>query len=202
MRIITGRWRGHKIRAPGGRDVRPTADRVKEAWMSMLGGRVVGARVLDLFAGSGSLGLECLSRGARNVSFVERSGPVLDILRSNVRKLGPDEGEVRIVRSDAMAYLERLTAERAGAVGGTADGAAGEAADRFDFDIALADPPYGKGLAARVLETFHDSPFAAELWVEHGSKEILPDLAGLESRRYGDTILTRLTAAPPGAREP
>ncbi len=91
MRIIAGRWRGHRIKAPRGRDVRPTTDRVREAWMSAIGGSVVGASVLDLFAGSGALGLEALSRGADRVVFVERARGALLALESNVVLLGAQE---------------------------------------------------------------------------------------------------------------
>ncbi|NJD20716.1 MAG: 16S rRNA (guanine(966)-N(2))-methyltransferase RsmD, partial [Gemmatimonadetes bacterium] len=83
MRIIAGRWKGHRLKPLKGRDVRPTTDRVREAWMSALGGRMDGLRVLDLFAGSGALGLETLSRGAEHVVFVERSRGSLRTLEAN-----------------------------------------------------------------------------------------------------------------------
>lgn len=142
--------------------------------MAVLGQALVGARVLDLFAGSGAVGLEALSRGARETVFVERSGRALRVLRENVERLGAEEGEVRVVRDDALRYVEGLE-----------EGA---------FDVALADPPYGRGLAARLLEAYRRRPFARELWVEHASGEPIPDLPGLESRGYGDTTLTRLAA--------
>jgi len=152
--------------------------------MSMLGDAVVDARILDLFAGSGSLGLECLSRGAREVVFVERSASALKALRSNLNALEPDPGTVKIVRGDALAWL---------------------AGSEEPFDLALADPPYGKGLAEAVMEAFQDRPFAGELWVEHASREELPEIPGAESRRYGDTTLTRVPGpeAPlaPGSHE-
>lgn len=144
--------------------------------MSMLGDTVVDARVLDLFAGSGSLGLECLSRGARSVVFVERSGSALKALRSNVESLRPDAGSVEIVRKDALDFLREI---------------------EEPFDVALADPPYGRGLAGAVLEAFQRQPFARELWVEHGSREDLPEIPGSDLRRYGDTSLTRISAPTP-----
>lgn len=144
--------------------------------MSMLGGRVVEARVLDLFAGSGALGLEALSRGAREVVFVERSRASLRVLRENVERLGAEEGEVRIVRDDAFRFLETVEDEA--------------------YDVALADPPYREGHAAELLEAFRERPFARELWVEHASAETLPEIEGLGSRRYGDTTLTRLRNEP------
>lgn len=175
MRIIAGRWKGHTIEAPRGTDTRPTSDRVREAWMSALGAAVVEARVLDLFAGSGALGLEALSRGAREVVFVERAGRALRTLRENVERLGAGE-EVRVVRHDAARYAESL--------------------DEAAFDLALADPPYGEGLAAHLLEAFRRKPFARALWVEHRSSEELPEIDGLRTRHYGDTSLTTLEADP------
>ena len=130
MRIIAGRWKGRRLRSPTGRAIRPTRDQVREAWMSSLGNDIVGASVLDLFAGSGALGLEALSRGAKSAVFVESSPFSMDILKQNVDLLGVDS-EVTIVKSDVMNYIKRL--------------------GKLDFDIALADPPYGKGYAHRNL---------------------------------------------------
>jgi 16S rRNA (guanine966-N2)-methyltransferase len=173
MRIIAGRWRGHRIQAPPGRHTRPTADRVREAWMSALTPLLPGARALDLFAGSGALGLELLSRGAAHVTFVEISEAALRVLRANVQRLGAD-GQVRIVRADALRYVEGL--------------------EPFAFDLALADPPYGKGLAAALIQRFAEKPFARWLWVEHGADEVLPSLPEARTRRYGDTGLTSIPA--------
>jgi 16S rRNA (guanine966-N2)-methyltransferase len=173
MRIIAGRWRGHPIAAPPGRGTRPTTDRVREAWMSALQLEIPGSRVLDLFAGSGALGLETLSRGAAHVTFVERSGGALRALRANIEKLGAI-AEVHVVRGDALAYAQQL-APRA-------------------FDLALADPPYGTGAAAALAEAFLRSPFAGWLWIEHRAAESLRDAPGARTRRYGDTALTALPA--------
>lgn len=171
MRIIAGRWRGHRLKPVKGRGVRPTSDRVREAWMAAMGGELVGARVLDLFAGSGALGLEALSRGASQVVFVERSRGALRILRANLDQLGARE-ECKVVAGDAMAFARRL------------EGGA--------FDLVLADPPYGIGLARELLGLFHEKGFARELWVEHRSTETMPPLPGLRQRRYGDTTLSTL----------
>ncbi len=81
MRIIAGSWRGRRLKAPPGRATRPTTDRIREAWMSIVGPEIPGARVLDLFAGTGSLGIECLSRGAEWVDFVEQRAAVCKIVR-------------------------------------------------------------------------------------------------------------------------
>jgi 16S rRNA (guanine966-N2)-methyltransferase len=173
MRIIAGEWGGRRISAPAGPGVRPTTDRVREAWMSILGPQIPGSRVLDLFAGSGALGLEALSRGAAEVVFVERARGALKALRANIRAL--DAGERAQIRSgDVFSFLD--------------------ASEPLVFDLALADPPYDQGLAARLLERFQARPFARELWVEHRTAESLPDLPGLRQRRYGDTTLSHLEA--------
>jgi 16S rRNA (guanine966-N2)-methyltransferase len=173
VRIIAGDWGGRRIKAPSGRDVRPTTDRVREAWMSALGGRLDALTVLDLFAGSGALGLEALSRGAAHATFVEIARASLKSLEDNVRLLGAGD-RVTVVKGDALKYARKL----------------GPAA----FDLALADPPYGAGHAAALLERFREVPFARELWVEHRSGEPLPEMPGLGHRRYGDTTLTTIVA--------
>jgi 16S rRNA (guanine966-N2)-methyltransferase len=175
MRIIAGRWRGHTIIAPPGRGTRPTTDRVREAWMSALQLELPGSRVLDLFAGSGALGLEALSRDAAHVTFVERSIGAIRALRENLEKLGAADDEVVVVRGDALAYVLRLQART--------------------FDLALADPPYGTGAAAALAGLFLRKPFATTLWIEHRSREKLPDAPGVHVRRYGDTALTSYLAA-------
>jgi len=143
--------------------------------MAALGPDLEGATILDLFAGSGALGLEALSRGASNVVFVERSRAALATLRANIEMLEA-ESESTVVRSDAMAYAERLGGVR--------------------FDIAVADPPYGLGLATSLLELYDGNPFASQLWVEHRTSDPIPDLTGLRQRRYGDTVISILEAKP------
>lgn len=172
MRIIAGRWRGHALKAPRGGRVRPTTDRIREAWMAALGPRLGGARVLDLFAGSGALGLEALSRGGREVVFVEKAGAAVKLLEANIRHLGARE-ECTVIRKDALTWARRL--------------------EPGAFDVALADPPYDRGFARTLLELFHQEGFARELWVEHRSDETMPELEGLRQRRYGDTTLSTLT---------
>jgi 16S rRNA (guanine966-N2)-methyltransferase len=173
MRIIGGEWGGRRIKAPGDRTVRPTTDRVREAWMSALGGRFDGLTVVDLFAGSGALGLEALSRGAAHATFVERARRSIVGLEENLRALGAGP-RASVVKGDALKYVRRLEADA--------------------FDLALADPPYGEGHAAALLAHFEELPFARELWVEHRTGETLPVLPGLRQRRYGDTTLTSVTA--------
>lgn len=139
--------------------------------MSAVALEIPGSRVLDLFAGSGALGLEALSRGAEHATFVEQSPQALRTLRSNIEALGAGR-QATVVRSDALRF-----------VAGLAAGA---------FDLAFADPPYSQGAAASLAESFLTQPFASLLCIEHGRGEVLPELPGLRTRRYGDTVLSFL----------
>ena len=149
--------------------------------MSALGGRLDGLTVLDLFAGSGALGLEALSRGAAHATFVEIARVGLKMLGDNVGLLEAG-GQTTVVKADALKYVHKLE------VGA--------------FDLVLADPPYGKGHAAALLRRFRDVPFARELWVEHRTGERLPELRGLRHRRYGDTTLTTASVEAAGDEPP
>ncbi|MDP9144799.1 MAG: 16S rRNA (guanine(966)-N(2))-methyltransferase RsmD [Actinomycetota bacterium] len=168
MRIIAGLYGGRRLVAPKGTIARPTQDRVREAWFSILGQDVQGARVLDLFAGSGALGLEALSRGAASVTFVEKARTSLIALEQNIESLGVG-GETEIVKGDAIRYFE-----------GLADGA---------FDLAFADPPYDLGAGSKLVARFRERPFARILSIEH---RVTEKLDGDDTRRYGDTAVTFL----------
>ena len=172
MRIISGEWRGRRLQVPKGKGVRPTTDRVRESWMAALGGSLDQATVLDLFAGSGALGLEALSRGAQYVTFVEIARGALRALRGNIETLGAGD-RCRVIKGDAMAFAR--------------------GPNRGVFDLVLADPPYEKGYATELLGLFSEEPFAEAIWVEHRSQESIPALPGLTQRRYGDTTLSILT---------
>jgi 16S rRNA (guanine966-N2)-methyltransferase len=173
VRIIAGKWRGHIIDAPPGRKTRPTSDRVREAWMSAMQTAIADSTVLDLFAGSGALGIEMLSRGARHVTFVERAAPAIRTLKANLAKLAIDEAQTTIVRADAIEYAL--------------------ACEALAFDLALADPPYRQGFAQELLRAFAKQPFARWFWVEHDASETL-EVAAARTRTYGDTALTAITA--------
>jgi 16S rRNA (guanine966-N2)-methyltransferase len=166
LRIVGGQFGGRRLVVPKDSRVRPTADRVREAWMSILGDELPGARVLDLFAGSGALGLEALSRGAASATFVELNAPSLQALRQNIAALGVDDA-VTVHRGNALRYAEGLTFG--------------------EFDLVLADPPYTTDQAARLASLFRRQPFARILSVEHGSDQ---ELDGDDTRRYGDTAIT------------
>jgi 16S rRNA (guanine966-N2)-methyltransferase len=135
--------------------------------MSIVQPHLVDARVLDLFAGSGALGLEALSRGAASADLVEVSAAGVRAIRANADALGAGDA-VRVHRGDALRFIEKL--------------------DAGAFDVAFADPPYGHGLAAAVAEHWLAVPFAGILGVEHQALERLP--AGSDARRYGSTAIT------------
>ena len=166
MRIVGGEYRGRRLTIPDDPRVRPTADRVREAWMSILQQALPGARVLDLYAGSGALGLEALSRGAASAEFVELNPPSLAALRANIAALAA-ESRTTVHRAEALRFAGRLL-----------PGA---------YDLALADPPYSRDDSARLIALFRAAPFARILAVEHPAKT---ELDGDETRRYGDTAIT------------
>ena len=166
MRVIAGTHRGRRIAAPKGDETRPTSDRVRENAFNLIG-PVDDAAVLDLFAGSGALGLEALSRGAERADFVEVSPASLRALRANAEALGAGDAAV-IRRGDALRFLETLS-----------PGA---------YHVAFADPPYNLGLADRVARRWLEVPFAALIGIELAAKEPMPE--GGDTRRYGSTAIT------------
>lgn len=185
MRIVAGAAKGRRLVAPKGGDVRPTADRVKEALFSSLQPLLPGARVLDLFAGSGALGLEALSRGAAAVTFVERSNAALAALRRNIELVGLPGATV--IAEDAAKAVRTPVA-----------GA--------PFDLVLADPPYRlpKAELAALLDAVvaHLAP-GATVVIERAARDGAPPwpaaLSPDSPRRYGDTALHR--AEYPGGSE-
>jgi 16S rRNA (guanine966-N2)-methyltransferase len=167
MRIVAGRWRGRRISAPAGSHVRPTLDRVREAWMSILQLDLPGARVLDLYAGSGALGLEALSRGAISADFVEKDPKSIRALQENIEVLDA-AALVSIHRKAALPFAEGLAA--------------------LHYDVAFADPPYAGGDAARLAERWLKSPFSRVLSIEHSATDAMPE--GGDTRKYGSTAIT------------
>lgn len=172
MRIVSGRWAGRDLKSPGGR-VRPTAEPVRSAWLDRLSDVLAGARVLDLFAGTGALGLEALSRGAARCDFVENGGGALHALKANVARFRLKD-RTRVFRLDAMAFAGRLETDT--------------------YDLCLADPPYTSSLARRLVEQWLERPFAAVLAVETDTAERLPrgPGVGLERLVVDDTAVTIL----------
>ena len=166
MRIVAGSFRGRRIQRPADRRVRVTTDRVRESWFAILTPYLQGARVLDLFSGSGILGLEALSRGADTADFVEISPACINTVRANIAALGV-ESVTRVHRGDALRFVERLPPRA--------------------YDVVLADPPYTTDQALRLVATYRASPFAEILSVEHAATL---ELHGDDTRRYGDIGLT------------
>jgi 16S rRNA (guanine966-N2)-methyltransferase len=177
VRVISGHLGGRRLKAPRGRDTRPTSDRVREALFMMLE-PLSGLRVVDLFAGSGSLGIEALSRGAAWADFVERETGARRVLEENLATLGL-EGCSRVWALELPRGLARL------------DGVLRQA------DLVLADPPYGGEAARAVLETLgRTGPWQprARVVLEHHAKDEVPestgDLVRVRARRYGETMVS------------
>ncbi|MEM9704901.1 MAG: 16S rRNA (guanine(966)-N(2))-methyltransferase RsmD [Pseudomonadota bacterium] len=181
MRIIGGKFKGARINAPKGRVARPTADRTRESLFNILANYASqpldGAKVVDLFAGSGALGLEALSRGASYALFVETDAGARGAIRENIEALGVF-GATRI---------HRRSAEKLGTLSASAGG---------PFNIAFLDPPYGKGLAEKALESLQQGGWLhdqALVIVEQGAQEEPVALEGLERldrRDYGAGQIT------------
>jgi 16S rRNA (guanine966-N2)-methyltransferase len=177
MRVVAGAARGRKLKAPLGCRIRPTSDRVKEALFDLLRVEWESCSVLDLFAGTGALGIEALSRGAMSALFVERDPTAIRFLRQNLEACGM-VGRARVVVAEAIRFLER--------------GARGSS-----FEVITADPPYGRGLAPRCLSALHRGGWLARggvLALEHSRREDMPDRLGnavrQDFRRYGDTCIS------------
>lgn len=177
MRIIAGRFRGRTLAAPTSAAVRPTADRVREAVYSILGERVVGSRVLDLFAGTGAMGLEALSRGAARAVFVDHHRSSVALIRANLERCGirPPEGE--ILAMSAAAAVSRL------------------ASQNCQFDLIFMDPPYGKGWINKTLEILDPVAATGALVIaEHHEQDaiadFLPPWKAEDQRRYGTVSVT------------
>ncbi len=147
--------------------MRPTLDRVREAWMSILQLDLPDARVLDLYAGSGALGLEALSRGARSADFVEKDARSLRALQDNIEALGAKD-LVKLHKTSALGFANGLGA--------------------MDYDVAFADPPYAGGDAIKLAERWLKMPFSRVLSVEHSATSPMPE--GGTTRKYGSTAIT------------
>lgn len=172
MRVITGSAKGRKLETLEGLDVRPTADRVKEAEFSMIQFEIEGRVVLDLFAGSGQLGIEALSRGAKSAVFVDSNPEAIKVIRSNLEKTGLSQ-KASVAAGDFEQFLTYTKAV---------------------FDIVFIDPPYGKGLVDKALPLV--VPHVGDYGViicEVARTDTLPEAAGdfrlVRESRYGKTKL-------------
>lgn len=177
MRVIAGTVRGHRLKAPRGWPGRPTADRVKEALFNILAARLPGSSFLDLFAGTGNVGIEALSRGAARAVFVEKDVRAVHTIGENLAATG-FEGRAQVLKRDMAVAIREL-------------------AGREHFDLIFVDPPYGQALERAALDLIgaYGLPASAG-WVvvESSKREILPREANgltlFRQERYGDTLLS------------
>lgn len=163
MRIVGGRWAGRDLTSPADARVRPTSELVRARLLDLLAPHLDGARVLDLFAGTGALGLEALSRGARSADFVETRPASLHALKANIAALRVRD-RTRVFKRDAIPFAEALPADA--------------------YDIAFADPPYGSRMLDRIVEAWKSRAFARILAAEHQRGQAVP--AGGTLHRFGD----------------
>jgi 16S rRNA (guanine966-N2)-methyltransferase len=170
MRILLGKHAGRWLTSPGA-EVRPTPEAVRDRVMSLVEGEFRGGRVLDLFAGTGALGLEALSRGATHADFVENGPAALHALKANVAALR-ESRRTRIFKKDALPWIEALAAG--------------------DYAVAFADPPYRSVKLDRVIARWRTVPFAHVLVFEH-DKEHRIDVRGLKAKHYDFEGPTRVT---------
>ncbi|MBM4261701.1 MAG: 16S rRNA (guanine(966)-N(2))-methyltransferase RsmD [Deltaproteobacteria bacterium] len=178
MRVIAGNARGQRLKAPKGNSVRPTADRVKESLFNILAHELSGARVLDLFAGTGNLAIEALSRGAAHAVLVESSKITVQWMRENIERLGLQE-KATVINAPAQRALRK------------------QAELRRQFDIIFLDPPYGEALVPKTLaQIAQDKILSASgvIVAEHSVRDKVEasyaSLARSDQRRYGDTVLS------------
>jgi 16S rRNA (guanine966-N2)-methyltransferase len=176
MRIVAGAFGGRRLHVPKGLEIRPTSDRVREAIFSIIGQAVSGAKVLDLFAGTGALGLEALSRGASEVVFVDQSLAAVKLIRDNI-ELCNVQDRVRVIHGSVNQAIHRLDVQ-------------GEC-----FDLIFMDPPYGKGSIQKALVNLAAVAQSKSLVVaEHDSKDLLPsslqEWTKTQERKYGDTTIS------------
>jgi 16S rRNA (guanine966-N2)-methyltransferase len=164
---VGGKFKGRDLTSPNDFRVRPTAEEVRERLLGVLSADLQGARVLDLFAGTGALGLEAISRGARSADFVEFRPASLHALKANVAALGLRR-ETRIFKRDAIPFAEALGAD--------------------SYDLAFADPPYGSKILDRVLEAWRQHRFARVFAVEHDPAHVLP--AGATRLTFPEACVT------------
>ena len=177
MRVTGGSLRGRELSAPKGRAIRPTSGKVRESIFSVIGPRVTGSRVLDLFCGVGTLGIEAMSRGASEAVFIETSPAALKFLERNLSTLGIRDS-ARVIKSDCRSFLM--------------SGAHGE-----EFDLIFADPPYSLKCGREIVEIVEGLDIlcpGALLIFEHSRFEDLPDRSGklllAKRRRFGDSVFS------------
>ncbi len=178
MRVISGKARGLKLNTPKNEDVRPTTDRVKESLFNIINGYIIDGEVLDLFAGTGSLGIECLSRGANKCVFVDVSKTSIDIVKSNIKKARVEDN-AEILNIDYKSAIDKVKNKT------------------YKFDIIFMDPPYYENMFIDALKKIDGSDILKDdgiIVVEHDTKQEFPESIGNlikdRSKKYGNTTLT------------
>ena len=172
MRVITGKARGRKLKEPANYDIRPTTDNVKESIFNIIQFDIEGRKVLDLFAGTGQLGIECLSRGAESVTFVDQSRDAAALVKTNLKICG---FEARVVNDESISFLSR---------GGK-------------YDLIILDPPYATGLLDKALEIINSVDILSEggiIICESGREKSMPEMKAPYKKNkeynYGKVKLT------------
>lgn len=175
MRIITGEYRGRRLESPAGYDVRPTSDKVKEAVFNIIMNEVWDATCVDLFAGTGNLGLEALSRGAKKCYFGDNSRESINLIKNNVKMCRAEDKSV-IIAGDYSKILGRINEK---------------------VDIFFLDPPYKDGLYGNCLEIIDSLDLLSEegiIVAEHGVRDYVPETVGsleiIKERKYGKIMVT------------
>lgn len=175
MRIITGDYRGRKLETPIGYDVRPTSDKVKEAVFNIIQQEIWGAVCVDLFAGTGSLGLEALSRGAKKCYFCDNSRESINLVKTNIKKCGASDKSV-VLAGDYTKTLTRISDKA---------------------DIFFLDPPYAAGLYEKCLEMIESLDLLSDdgiIIAEHGVRDYVPEQVGnlylVKERKYGKIVVS------------
>ncbi|MGB9627234.1 MAG: 16S rRNA (guanine(966)-N(2))-methyltransferase RsmD [Thermodesulfobacteriota bacterium] len=185
MRIIRGTLKGRRLTAPKGYQTRPTSDRIKESIFDILGGEIEGRSVLDLYAGTGNLGIEALSRGAKKTVFVEKGTKALQLITKNLSRFGM-AGWAEILPKDALRAIGILKQR-------------GEC-----FDLIFIDPPYERGLIQKTLMKLKSQKIYHEdsiLIIQHNRREPLPERLSewnlFRQRKIGDTLISFLSPCKP-----
>jgi len=178
MRIITGSAKGLKLKTPQGLDIRPTSDKVKGSVFNILAGKIVDSAVADLFAGTGNLGLEALSRGAVSAVFVDNSLASINLLKQNLA-LTKLIDQAEILKTDVLTAIDKFIRQNR------------------RFDLIFCDPPYNRGLVSAVIRRIDNSSLLQPegiIIMEHSKHEIIPlDVVNLQVKRYqsyGETLVS------------
>ena len=178
MRVIAGKWKGIKLQAGDFEDFRPITNRIKESLFGTLGDQIIASRILDLFAGSGSIGIEALSRGANHCIFVERSHKIANVLLRNLKKLKCNSANYELIIADVYKSFQKLNLQQ------------------YEFDFIFSDPPFRTPIVQRILQEiskFNLLKTKGILIIRHHKKEIFQDqqfkFETIRYKEYGDSTV-------------